>query len=332
MYLNHNRLKEIFDNIKDTKILVIGDIMLDRYVWGDCERISPEAPVPVIHVKGETERAGGAANVAINIAKLGGKPSILGLIGKDMHGRTLNNILEENSISRDYLVEIENRPTTVKTRVIAQNQQVVRVDREDMQDIDGKLHDEMVKELRKALPHIDGIIISDYGKGVITRDFLDIILLEARRDNTYISVDPKERHFEIYHEISLITPNTKETSYAVGYKVESDESVKSAGHELLRKLKADSVLITRGSKGMSLFTHDKEYHLPTLAQKVFDVTGAGDTVIAAVTTACCSGCGIYEAAIIANHAAGISVSELGTKAVSPDEIERSMEIERKKDS
>ncbi len=321
MKINIDRAKGILHNIQGKRVLVIGDFMLDRYVWGECERISPKAPVPVIQVSGETTRLGGAANVAMNIRKRGGKPMLLGIIGADSTAEDFRAILRDDGITDDYLLELPQRPTTIKTRVIAQNQQVVRVDREDSRDIDEQELLKAQQIITDATNECDGILISDYGKGLITSELLEFVLTIARERGLFISVDPKERHFELYHGISLMTPNTREAGYAAGFRLDTEQRVIEAGMLLRRRMDAESLLITRGPEGMSIFSKDKDpVHLPTKAQKVFDVTGAGDTVIAVATLARIAGADMVESAILANHAAGISVGELGTRSVTPDEL------------
>ncbi len=315
------RAKSIIEYMKGRRILVVGDFMLDRYVWGDCERISPEAPVPVISVRGESTRVGGAANVAMNIAAIGGIPLLTGIIGKDTTAEDLRSILLEKDITDQFLLESDDRPTTIKTRVIAQNQQVVRVDRENPEDIDNLLLERAKDIITYAAKDVDGILVSDYGKGMITAEMLEFLLSLAKQRDIFISVDPKERHFDLYHGISLMTPNSKETSFAVGFRVDTDDSVIEAGNLLLRRMDARSVIITRGADGMSVFERDRgPVHLATKAQRVFDVTGAGDTVIAIATLAGVSGASTVESAVLANHAAGISVGELGTRSVAPEEL------------
>lgn len=295
--------------------------MLDRYVWGTVTRISPEAPVPIVEIKGETDRLGGAANVANNVRALGAKCSIVCVVGEDQAGRELEKQLEAQGIPVDGLIRDSSRPTTLKTRVIAHNQQVVRTDREVRDEVSGSLEDRLIDAVLDRVDGCDAIIVSDYAKGVITKRLLDNLIPMARSRNKLIAVDPKEAHFKNYKRVSLITPNQFEAAAAMGKRIYDELSLHDVGWEIIELLDVDFVLITRGEKGMSLFRKDRTYkHYPTVARKVYDVTGAGDTVISCFTLALCVGASVDEAASIANHAAGIVVSNLGTAVVTPDEL------------
>jgi len=303
----------------------VGDLILDRYIWGKVSRISPEAPVPIVDVVDDSFLLGGAANVAKNIAALGGGATVLGLIGRDSGARVLKRLLKENSI-RAALIEDE-RPTSVKTRVIAHSQQVVRFDRENKEYISGKPLRAMIEKMARLISAHDAVIVSDYKKGAVTMELMRaLIKYKAGRKKKFIALDPKVGHFHLYKGVSLITPNVKEAGEGSGIEIKDEKSLLKAGKTLLKNLGTDAILITRGEEGMSLFTKDGVKHIPTVAKKVFDVTGAGDTVVAAFTLACAAGASMEEAAVLANHAAGIVVAEVGTAAATSDKLKESFKI------
>ncbi|MDI6728049.1 MAG: D-glycero-beta-D-manno-heptose-7-phosphate kinase [Thermodesulfovibrionales bacterium] len=315
---------KIINSFRNKKILIIGDLILDRFIYGKVNRISPEAPVPVVDVVSESFLLGGAANVANNVIALGGKVSIAGIVGKDTAGRILKELFEERNINTEGIIE-DKRPTTVKARVIAHHQQVVRFDREDRKRLEGKNLLNLVNYIKKALNDHDAVIISDYKKGVISSSLIETVVKYARPNNTFVAVDPKVGHFHFYKNVSLITPNLMEASQGSGVEIKDEQSLLKAGKTLMTKLSCKSVLITRSEDGMSLFERDplkkfKVTHIPTVAKKVFDVTGAGDTVIATITLARAAGASLEEAAVIANHAAGIVVGEVGTAVVTPERL------------
>jgi rfaE bifunctional protein kinase chain/domain len=311
--------QKIIKEFRNKRVLVIGDIILDHYIWGRVSRISPEAPVPVVEVTRESFLLGGAANVVHNIVSLGARASVVGIIGEDMAGEALRSMLDQKGVDCSGLF-IENRPTTVKTRVIAHNQQVVRFDREDSKYVDGRILKALLTHISSALKETDAVIISDYRKGIVTHDLVKGLLMKTKKQGLFVAVDPKVGHFNFYKGVSLITPNLCEASLGSGIDIRDDRSLIRAGKMMLRKLSLDAALITRGEHGMSLFEKNKITHIPTVAQKVYDVTGAGDTVISAFTLARASGASLEDAAIIANHAAGIVVGEVGTAVVSPEEL------------
>ncbi len=331
MIIEKDRLQKIINSIKKKKIAVIGDIMLDRYIWGDVERISPEAPVPVVKVKRETERPGGAANAAWNIKELEAEPIIVGVIGKDTFGEILKEKLEGLGIKTACIIEDIRRTTTNKTRIIANNQQVTRVDRESNHDLEDNLRKKVLEKFMAIIHSVSVVVISDYGKGVVTSWLLKRIISETIRKNIFIIVDPKESHFKLYNGASLITPNEKEAGNAVSIKISDEKSLIKAGKKLKTLSNVDNILITQGSKGMSLFTNDGYIqHFPTMARQVFDVTGAGDTVVAALAAAISSGASLREAAIFSSHAAGIVVGKIGTATATNDEIVASIRMEENK--
>ncbi|MDX9715313.1 MAG: D-glycero-beta-D-manno-heptose-7-phosphate kinase [Dissulfurispiraceae bacterium] len=324
------RTDRIVKTFTKKKVLIIGDLILDHYLFGKVQRISPEAPVPVVEVVKETYLLGGAANVANNIISLGGRVSITGIAGNDPAGSIMKNIFAERGINCEGIIT-DKRPTSIKSRVIAHNQQVVRFDTEERRKLEGKNYDTMLEYLKYALPLHDAVIVSDYAKGVISGQLMKSIVKYAKQNGTFVAVDPKVGHFHFYKNVSLITPNLTEASQGSGIEVKDEKSLLNAGRTLLNRLKCGAVLITRGEDGMSLFqrkTSDKDLdvvHIPTVAKKVFDVTGAGDTVVAAFTLAHAAGASLKSSAVIANHAAGIVVGQVGTAAATPEELIRSLE-------
>ncbi len=317
-------MKELFRKFKDTGILVIGDLMVDQYIWGKVRRISPEAPVPVVEVTKENLLLGGAANVAHNIAALGGKVFLAGAIGRDDTGKMLINSLTDRGLPSDGVIIDETRPTTVKTRVIAHSQQVVRFDREEQGDVSRSIQSMLLDYVRSSLADISGIIISDYCKGIITRGLVKKIIKIAP-SRIFITADPKTGHFDYYKGIDLVTPNVNEASFGSSIEIRDDRTLAKAGAVLLKKLQCKSVIITRGDEGMSLFEKSgRTTHIPTCAREVYDVSGAGDTVISALTLSHAAGLDLREAAIIANHAAGVVVGKIGTAVTSQKEILKSL--------
>jgi len=303
---------------------VVGDVMLDHYIWGEVSRISPEAPVPVVNVTKENVLLGAATNVVNNVHALGGKVSVCGVIGHDEAGKQLVHMLRVQGIHTDGLIVEDGRPTTIKTRVIAHSQQVVRFDRETKVGIERDTHRRIFEYIRQQEDiGLDAIVLSDYSKGVITNDLVRDIVKLARKKGIIVSVDPKVNHFGIYSGVTILTPNTKEASIGAKIEIEDDESLFKAGTLLLKRLKCNAVLVTRGEHGMSLFERGgRVTHIPTVAQEVFDVTGAGDTVISTLTIAMAAGAGIADAARLSNYAAGIVVGVVGTATVKPDELKQ----------
>lgn len=319
--LTGERLREILDGISTRRVMVIGDAMLDRYVWGKVSRISPEAPVPIVDIREETIRLGGAANVANNIVSLGAACEIFSVVGNDMTAEELKREIGNRGIMTDGLIGDPQRPTTVKTRVIAHNQQVVRTDREARVEVSGATEQQLFDEVMSGLNRCDAVVISDYGKGVITKRLLDSLIAEARELGKIVSVDPKESHFRNYKRVSLITPNQYEAGSAMGKRIHDEQSLLEVGWEIVDLLQTDALLITRGEKGMSLFQQDRTCrHFPTVARHVYDVTGAGDTVICSFTLALSAGATMDEAAHISNHAAGIVIRDVGTATVRPEDL------------
>ena len=306
------------------KILVIGDIMMDQFLWGEVSRISPEAPVPVVKVEKETFLLGGAANVVNNLLGLRTQVLLTGVIGSDGMGRRLMRKLQSLGTTTDGLVMEEGRPTAIKTRIIAHQQQVVRVDRERVSPISPASLKTILEVIRENLSGIHGIIVSDYGKGVVSQELMARIRKDAGKKALPILVDPKPRNIRWYKGVTLITPNHLEAGQAIGKKLETEEDLVRAGKQLLKQLQCKSVLITRGKEGMTLFSkgQSKVNHIPTVAKKVFDVTGAGDTVIATLMLSLVSGLNIIQACMAANYAAGIVVGEIGTAAIQAADLKR----------
>jgi len=306
------RLLSLEKNFAGKKIAVIGDMMLDSYYWGGVKRISPEAPVPVVEVENEFNRFGGAANVALNIAKLGGIPYPVGVIGYENDGSIFSSLLEEEKINSAGLITDDKRPTTAKTRVIAQNQHVLRIDKESKEYIDEGTEKKLFNYFESIASEIDGIILQDYNKGVLTPTLIKKIISLARKKDILITVDPKFNNFFEYKNVTVFKPNRKEASDVLGLKIKSSEDIKHAGKKLLGKLHAEYILLTLGEEGIAVFEKDKEEkRMPTKAIKVADVSGAGDTVISTLTMSLAAGANILESCYLANYAAGIVCGEVG---------------------
>jgi len=327
------KIKLIVSRFAKARILVVGDVMLDEFIWGTVTRISPEAPVPVVWVNRESFMPGGASNVAHNIAALGAKATMVGVIGDDRTGETLRGMLAQKGVRADGLIIDADRPTTIKTRVIAHHQQVVRIDKEKIDQLSNRAAEKVVAFIESRIRDADAVIIEDYGKGVISPSLLKKVLPLARRHKKIITVDPKEEHFSYYKGVTSITPNRSEAQNGVGFKITNAESLHKAGRTLLGRLGCETVLITLGEDGMMLFEKGgkRPYHIPTVAQEVFDVSGAGDTVIGVFTLALSCGATNTEAAHIANCAAGIVVGKVGIAVVTADELlERIRGLRRKR--
>ena len=315
------RLKEAIALFPHRHILVVGDLMLDTFIWGDVRRISPEAPVPVVDVREETQFLGGTANVVNNVSSMGGQALTAGVIGDDQAGCRLAELLNRIGVSSGGLVVEKDRPTTLKTRIIARNQQVVRFDRESRAPLQKPSLERILAYIGENLTRLDGIIVSDYAKGMISADFMDGLRSLAEGSGVPILVDPKVRYPDIYHSVTMVTPNHDEAAMMSGMEIDDEASLVAAGTALLKRLGCKTLLITRGKDGMSIFQDGGlPTHIPTVARRVFDVTGAGDTVIAALALGIVSGLSPVEAALLANLAAGIVVGEVGTSAVSVEQL------------
>jgi len=321
------RLLSLIDRFQDTPILLVGDMMLDHYVWGKVERISPEAPVVVVQVTEESERPGGAALVAHNLVQLGAKVYLGGFIGEDSSGLALKNLLENLGINTDALIVDPERPTTVKTRVIAHSQQVVRVDREKVGTVSGELGVELSKRLAQVMPNTKAMVVSDYAKGAVTETLFD--LLDEKKSQLGfgkypVVIDPKAPNFSLYRNATVIKPNRAEAARAANMEIPSRAHAISAGEILLRRWGCEIVLITLGEDGMVLVSNSpglpSTVEIDTTAREVFDVSGAGDTVNAVFTLALATGAEPGDAARLANYAAGLVVAEVGTVAVTAQDL------------
>jgi D-beta-D-heptose 7-phosphate kinase/D-beta-D-heptose 1-phosphate adenosyltransferase len=331
--LTRKRAENIVKAFAGKKVLVIGDLMLDRYLSGSVHRISPEAPVPVVLVSGERTSPGGSANVASNIQSLGGQAIVVGIVGHDQAADDLTKALSSRGIRTDGIVACDWTRTTVKTRVVAERQQVVRIDYEDSPELAAYAKKDLCERVAQLARESDAIIIEDYGKGVISQEVIDAALAAAKKRKIRIGLDPKDNHELKLHGITLATPNYKEACMAarlkeipLGKDPLSNKNLEQAGEILLKKWTPELLIITLGAQGMYLLSGtEKPQVIPTKAREVFDVSGAGDTVIATAILALVSGADHYESASIANHAAGIVVGKLGTATCSPDELVASVE-------
>ena len=318
---------------RQARILVVGDVMLDQFIWGTVARISPEAPVPVVDFQRESFMPGGAANVARNLAALGVATEIFGAVGRDHAAQQLQHLLGEQGIQCAGLRAHPARSTSMKTRIVAQQQQVVRVDRETRDHLDGRMTRRLLAAVAERLPRATAVIVGDYGKGVVTQPLLDGLKHLCRSRAVWLSLDPKPVHRLDLTGLSLITPNRKEAFELAKLEDESrdprplaDAHLLQAADRLLNELRPAVLLVTLGELGMLLCQRGQEpFHIPTVAQEVFDVSGAGDTVIATFTMAIAAGASPVEAAILSNHAAGLVVGKVGTATVSPEELMRSFE-------
>jgi len=334
-----SKFKSIISNFKNKRILVVGDVILDQHIKGSVSRISPEAPVPIVLQEGEpTFAPGGAANVAQNLQSLGAKVTLLGRIGSDAEGKILLAALNKKKISRRAIFIDRNTPTIVKTRVLAQHQQILRIDRETAdQPLSGKLLQNILRFLNRNIEGWDAIIISDYGKGMISRELIAEVCTLALRKKKILTVDPKVEHFGFYRQVTCITPNKKETENAIrnikithadggrlGIHTDTLKTladIETAGRQLVKFLDLESLLITLGEKGMMVFEKGREpVHIPTRARDVFDVTGAGDTVIAVFTLALTAKASKQQAADLANYAAGLVVAKIGVATVTSAQL------------
>lgn len=313
--------EEIIRQFRSRKIVVLGDAMLDRYIQGRVNRISPEAPVPVVEVDTETERLGGAANVAYNLASLEANVFLMAVIGQDEAGEHLRSALQHHLIGIDGLVEDTSRPTSCKTRIMARHQQIVRIDHEKRHDISNAVSSMLQVKLQEILPGCDALIISDYGKGLVQPGLCRFAIDYCQAHQIFVSVDPKKSDFSVYSGADMITPNHKEAGLPYRITIENEQDLVMVGHKILQDYGFKALLITQGEEGMTLFEAPSTViHLPAVAREVFDVSGAGDTVISVLSLCRASNCSLKLSATIANHAAGIVVGKLGTAAVTCQEL------------
>lgn len=321
MLLKNDRISEIIDLCAAKKVLIVGDIMVDEYLIGKVTRISPEAPVPIVEIKEQFIRFGGAANVALNIKELGCVPLLTGVIGKDNLGKSFLELMRNEQIDTSYLVESSDRPTTVKTRIIGDNQHITRVDRESQKYIKGSEEERVMHTIEQSIKKADAVILEDYNKGVLSKNIIRSTILKCREKGIPVAVDPKFTNFMEFKNVTFFKPNIKEAQQAMAKTFSNDEDLEKYGYKILTQLEAESLLLTRGSRGATLFEKNKKItHIPTLARKVADVSGAGDTVIATLTAAYLGGASKVEAAMIANKAAGIVVEEVGIVPITKEKL------------
>ena len=314
-----------FKELKRVSVVVLGDVILDEYIEGEINRISPEAPVGVLDCKSETYMLGGAANVAANVVKLGGKATLIGVTGSDPVARELKSLLKKEGIDARQIVTSGDRPTIKKSRIISQQQQLLRIDRENRDPMPKSVESKLIQNFKKALAKADGAIISDYNKGLLTKKLLREAVSYARKKGKPVIVDPKGDSFAKYKGADVLTPNRGELEKSTGMKCGDKKSVEKAARRIIKKHSVSCVLATLGADGMALFTKKGESHFfPTVAREVFDVTGAGDTVVAVFTTALLGGMLPEEAARLSNHAGGLQVAHLGALGISKKEMERSL--------
>jgi D-glycero-beta-D-manno-heptose-7-phosphate kinase len=314
------KLNKLKNSFRGKRIAIVGDMMLDYYFWGKINRISPEAPVPVVEIDNEFARFGGAMNVAYNIKTLGGASFPIGIIGQDLQGNDLRRLMKESQIASNGIFIDKKRPTTSKSRVIANNQHVVRIDKEKTISLPKQIENKILAFIQKEIKLLNAIILQDYNKGVLTKILIEKIIEIANANNKIVTVDPKFNNFFSYQNVTVFKPNRKETEDALGMKIRSAEDVSIAGNKLLEKLNCKYALLTLGEEGIALFEKGKpERRVPTKARKVSDVSGAGDTVISTLTMALTSGADIYDAAYLANYAGGLVCEDVG---IVPIELNR----------
>lgn len=323
-YLGLKRAFSLIEGFSRARVLVIGDLIMDHFIWGKVRRISPEAPVPVVEVTSESLMLGGSANVVNNIHSLGGRASITGVIGRDDDGKKLVNSLKAKGIETSGVVVDAKRPTTIKTRIIAHSQQVVRFDREKKDSLEPEITAKVLSYIRQAVRSTDVVVISDYAKGLVTEPLVHEIVSLCGKAGVKVAVDPKVEHFDYYKGVTIVTPNNLEASAASGVEIVDEASLHRAGESLLSRIGCAALLITRGENGMSLFEDRSDIHIPTVAREVFDVSGAGDTVIGTLSLALAAGATFIEAAVLANFAAGVVVGKVGTATLAPDELRQAI--------
>jgi len=319
------RLDWLFEQFKNKKIIVLGDLMMDRYVWGTVNRISPEAPVPIVEVATEFTRLGGAANVANNLYSLGATPIPIGIVGGDLEGKQLIQLMRDFHFPTDFIFEDASRSTTVKTRIIANDQHVVRADRESKEPINPDLFQKLKEAVARNITQADALIIQDYNKGLLIGELITEAIDLANQHHKITTVDPKFDNFFSYKSVTLFKPNRKETEAALGIKIDSLEDVENACRVLRERLKCQAVLITLGDQGMCFLDSSGEFRqIPTKARKVHDVSGAGDTVISTLTLALATGADLKEAISLANYAAGAVCSEVGVVPIETSKLRQTI--------
>jgi len=320
------RLTQWPPRFREARVLVVGDLIVDEFVWGKVDRISPEAPVPVVRVTDKSLRWGGAANVANNLRAMGAKVSLAGVVGADEPGRWFFRDARRKGVKTEGIQLDPTRPSTLKTRIIAHSQQVVRIDREHSDPLSRERGEKLRSFLRQQACSVDAIIVSDYGKGVVDELLMEEVREIIRKRNIIACVDPKVSPFSMYRQVTAVTPNHREALKAAGLDAAGSASLEQVGQGLLKELQCEILLITRGEEGMSLFfDQGLHLHIPTVAKQVYDVTGAGDTVISVFTLGLLAGASPKEAAMMANLAAGIVVGEVGTATVGQRRFMRVLE-------
>jgi len=321
-----SRLKTLIPKFEGKKILIVGDLMLDEHIWSKVNRISPEAPVVVADVIRISHVPGGCGNVAANVVSLGGYPLLVGIIGRDSSGDKLQRALRNLGIDTRHIITAGERPTTLKSRIIAGSQQVVRVDREEKNQVSDRLSRHILSVASRLIKKADAVIISDYGKGVLSASNCQQIIRLAKRARKPVLADPKGSNYSKYRGITIMTPNQLEAETATGIKITDPESLEKAGQKLMRELKLPNLMITRGREGLSLFeSGQKRFDIPAVPREVFDITGAGDTVIATLALGIASGAALHDAALLSNYAASVKVSKIATQPVFRMELEEALE-------
>lgn len=313
--MDNKRIEQILTGMEQVRVAVVGDLMLDRYVWGDVERISPEAPVPIVRLRGESSNLGGAANVAANVGTLGAEVQLFGVIGDDSDGEKLNDLISRGNFGNSGVVTAPSRQTIVKTRIIAGSQHVVRIDRESTEALDHAVERKLLVRFRAALGGIDAVILEDYNKGVLMPDLIRAIIDSCNEAHVPVGVDPKLENFWSYENATVFKPNMRELEAALGHTIHDEEMLIEAGTEIKQRMKLKHLLVTRGKQGMVLFSGKSVKKIQTQAHRVHDVSGAGDTVIATIMTSLAAGANISEAAYLANCAASVVIAEVGAVPV-----------------
>jgi len=315
------QVEQIINGLQGKKILVLGDVMIDKYLRGKVSRLSPEAPVPVVDIESETSHFGGAANVALNLKTLGCEPLLVGMVGQDDYGKQFLNLLQESHLSSEGVIAVDDRPTTVKTRIIGDNQHIARVDQERICYVQGTVEQHIIEHIGRLLPEVDAVILEDYNKGLLSKSIIEFTIAEANKRRIIVTVDPKFTNFLAYRKATVFKPNLKESAQSLARTIQTTRQVEEAARELLQKLQVQAVLLTRGAEGMTLYRASGEvWHIPTQTREVADVSGAGDTVIATLTAALCAGADYPDAAMIANYAAGIVCEEVGIVPIEKNQL------------
>ena len=319
--LDRRTVEKYVERFAKARVTVLGDVMLDRYFWGEVDRISPEAPVPVVRVTRRSARLGGAANVAANLRALGASVRLSGITGDDREASELRELVDQQGIDANGLVADPGRETTEKVRIIARNQQVVRADFESVDRVGSEAAERIFEDARTRVESSDALVISDYGKGLLREEALCELISLWRRADKVVLVDPHVPHFGWYRGATAVTPNAREAAQATGISFDDRVTASEGAFAVLREMELEALLVTRGEHGMSLYHGERgEVHIPTVAKEVYDVTGAGDTVISVLSLALATGAGMVEGVVMANAAAGWVVREVGTSALHASDL------------